>query len=129
MMISYLCIAFLGFLVFGLGLNVSIHRIKTRGRTHEELKNPHSPIARARVAHANACQYCPMLAVLLLLSQGPLAGVCGIAAVVSRYLHAFGFLGFAKAGPNPFLFAGATGTYLSGLVLSFVLLYRHMPLG
>ena len=127
MMISYLCTAFLGFLVFGLGLNVSLHRIKLRAKSHEELKNPHSSISRARVAHSNACQYAAMLAVLMLLTQGPLSGIFGITAVISRYLHAFGFLGFSKAAPNPFLFAGACGTYISGLALSTLLLYQHMP--
>lgn len=127
MTISYLCTAFLGFLVFGLGLNVSLHRMKLGKKSAEYLKNPHSPISRARTAHSNACQYCPMLAVLLVLGSNSLAGVFGIVAVVARYLHAFGFLAFPKAGPNPFLFAGATGTYLSGLALSLILLYEHMP--
>ena len=127
MMISYLCTAFLGILVFGLGFNVSLHRIRLREKSHQELKNPHSSISRARIAHSNACQYCAMLAVLMLLTQGPLSGIFGITAVISRYLHALGFLGFSKAGPNPILFAGASGTYVSGLALSLLLLYQHMP--
>ena len=127
MMISYLCTAFLGFLVFGLGFNVSLHRLKNRKKGLEVLKDPHSPISRARVAHSNACQYCAMLAVLLLLTQGPLSGIFGIVAVVSRYLHAFGFLAFSKAAPNPFLFAGAIGTYTSGLALSALLLFQNFP--
>lgn len=127
MMISYLCTAFLGLLVFGLGLNVSLNRMKSDDSGREALKNPKSPLFRARIAHSNACQYCPMFAILILLNQGSLAGIIAIAAVISRALHAFGFLGFTKA-PNPFIFAGATGTYLSGLALSLLLLFEHMPM-
>lgn len=126
-MISYLCTAFLGLLVFGLGLNVSLHRMKRREASREDLKDPRSALFRARIAHSNACQYCPMFVVLILLTEGSLAGIFGIAAVVARYLHAFGFLGFTKA-PNPFIFAGAAGTYLTGLALSLTLLIRHMPI-
>jgi uncharacterized protein len=126
MIMSYVCIAFLGFLVFGLGLNVSLHRMKTKSDP-VVLKNPSSPISRARVAHSNACQYAPMFSILILLNQEPLGGVLGIVAVLARYLHAFGFLAFPKAGPNPFIFGGAVGTYLSGLVLSLLLLYRYVP--
>ena len=68
-----------------------------------------------------------MFAVLILLNAEPLGGVLGIVAVVARYLHAFGFLALRKA-PNPFIFGGAVGTYLSGLALSALLLYRHMPM-
>ncbi len=125
---SYLCIAFLGLLVFGLGFNVSRHRLKTKSDP-ALLKNPSSPISRARLAHSNACQYAPMFAILILLNQEPLGGVLGIVAVIARYIHAFGFLAFSRVGPNPFIFGGATGTYLSGLGLSLLLLYRHMPTG
>jgi uncharacterized protein len=128
MMISYVCTAFLGLLVFGLGLNVSLNRMKSRDSAVDDLKNPSSSLFRARIAHSNACQYCPMFAVLILLNQGPMVGICAIVAVVARYLHAFGFLGFSKPGPNPFIFAGAAGTYLSGLALSLLLLFRHMPM-
>ena len=127
MFISYLCTAMLGFLVFGLGLLVSLNRLKSSS-VKDDLKNPSSRLSRTRIAHANACQYCPMLAVLLLLNQGPAVGVLGLVAVAARYIHAFGFLGFARVGPNPFLFTGAAGTYLSGLGLSLMLFWKYMPL-
>lgn len=126
-MVTYACTAFLGLLVFGLGLNVSLNRLKRKEKSREDLKNPESALFRARIAHSNACQYAAMLAILMLLNQGSLAGVFSITAVVSRYLHALGFLGFKKA-PNPFIFAGASGTYLSGLALSLILLYHHLPI-
>lgn len=78
------------------------------------------------MAHSNACQYAPMLALLILLNTNDLAGILGIVAVVSRYLHAFGFLAFTKPPPNPFVFGGALGTYLSGLGLSIMVLVEHL---
>lgn len=126
MNLPYLCVAFLGLLVFGLGLNVSLNRFRNK-TAREDLKDPSSLLFRARIAHSNAAQYAPMFAVLFLLNQGTLAGVFSILAVASRYTHAFGFLAFAKPGPNPFIFSGAVGTYLSGLALSMLLLLEHMP--
>jgi uncharacterized membrane protein YecN with MAPEG domain len=127
MIISYLCVAFLGLLVFGLGLNVSLHRIKTK-TAGEDIKNPTSGLFRARIAHSNAAQYCPMFAVLILLNQGSLATAFGLLAVVARYTHAFGFVAFPDPGRNLPRFWGAVGTYVSGLALSLILLFTHMPL-
>ena len=126
MNIPYLCTAFLGFLVFGLGLNVSLHRRRSSDSLSDQ-KTIWSPIFRARTAHSNACQYAPMFSVLILLNQGKIAAALAIVAVVARYLHAFGFIAFSKPGPNPFIYWGAVGTYLSGLGLSALLLAKHLP--
>lgn len=125
MFIPYVCVACLGLLVFALGLNVSLNRMRSSSQ-REDLKNPKSSLFRARLAHSNACQYCPMFCVLIALSDGNMGTAFGIVAVIARYLHAFGFLGFKKA-PNPFIFCGALGTYISGLALSLYLLYEYLP--
>lgn len=125
MMISYVCVAMLGFLVFGLGLNVSLNRMKGR-RSVGITDDPNDPLHRARVAHSNACEYCPMFAILILLSQGKVATILAILAVVSRYAHAFGILAFTLKKPNPFRYWGSAGTYTSGLLLAVTLLTKHL---
>ena len=73
-------------------------------------------------AHANAAEYVPVLAVLSLYlgAGGPAVWIewTMIAAAVSRYLVAIGFLACTTlARPHPLKALGALGTYLAGIAL------------
>jgi uncharacterized membrane protein YecN with MAPEG domain len=121
MHVAVISIALLGLLVFGLGLRVSL----MRGSTQTVIghgTDPTDPLHKMVRAHANATEYAPMLAVLMLIvgSRDPAAWMVWImvAATVSRYLHAAGMITCATlARPNPLRFAGALGTYVFGLAL------------
>ena len=122
------CTALLGGLVFGLGLLVSL----TRGNTNTVIGHAPDPTDRlhkAVRAHANAAEYAPMMAVLILLvgAHDPSTWMVWtfVAATASRYLHAVGMLTCATlAAPNPFRFVGALGTYLTGAALVVATLLR-----
>ena len=79
-------------------------------------------------AHANACEYVPILAILIyaLAASGSSGwgGVLFVGAVVVRYLHAAGMLmsGTLEHG-HPLRFAGAVGTYLIGLLLALAAVF------
>lgn len=127
MMISYVSIGLLAMLVFGLGLNVSLKRMSTQRSVgvEEDLK---CPLYRARVAHSNACEYCPMLAILIFVTSGSLGDAFALVAVAARYSHAVGILGFPMHKPNRFRYWGSVGTYGGGLALALTLLFQHLPL-
>jgi uncharacterized membrane protein YecN with MAPEG domain len=116
------CIGLLGLLVIGLGLRVSM----LRGSTSTAIgcnDDPTDPLHKAVRAHANACEYVPILAILIyaLASSGSSGwgGVLFVGAVIVRYLHAAGMLmSTTLAEGHPLRFAGAVGTYLVGLLLS-----------
>jgi hypothetical protein len=122
MRIAVLCAGLLGLLVFGLGMAVST----LRGRTNTVFGYKPDPTDRLHKmvrAHANAAEYAPMLAVLILLlgAQGPgrWLMVTFIVATISRYLHAIGMIMCKTLDrPDPLRFAGALGTYITGLVLA-----------
>jgi uncharacterized membrane protein YecN with MAPEG domain len=65
MMVSVVCSAILGLLLFGLDLYVSILRLVRRKIIGYEL-SPTDPLHRAVRAHANTTEYAPILAVLFL---------------------------------------------------------------
>jgi uncharacterized protein len=121
--LQIVCLALLGLLVFVLGANVTRHRA-IRGSTGNQM--PSDPADRmfiAQRAHGNATEYVPMLAVLILvcasLSDGWWVDALAVAAVVSRYLHAFGLLtAKTMATHGPVRDAGAIGTYLTGIALA-----------
>ncbi len=118
MTVAIVCTALLGLLVFGLGLLVSL----TRGNTNQAIGHGSDPTDRLHKlvrAHANAAEYAPMMAVLILLVGAHEPSTWMIwtfaAATASRYLHAVGMLTCATlAAPNPFRFVGALGTDLTG---------------
>jgi uncharacterized protein len=77
----------------------------------------------AQRAHGNAAEYVPTLAVLILvcatLSDGWWVDALAVAAVVARYLHAYGMLtSTTLASHGPVRDAGAMGTYLTGIALA-----------
>jgi uncharacterized membrane protein YecN with MAPEG domain len=115
------CIGLLGLLVIGLGLGVSLQR----GRTNRAIgysDDPSDPLHKWVRAHANACEYAPILAILIyaLASTGYTGwnGWLFEAAVLVRYLHAAGMiLSPTLEKGHPLRFAGALGTYAVGFVL------------
>jgi uncharacterized membrane protein YecN with MAPEG domain len=121
---AVICTALLGLLVFGLGLAVSL----TRGQTGTIIganPDPTDRLYKMVRAHANATEYAPMLAVLMLFigTHNPVAWIVWVMwiATVSRYLHAAGMIFCPTlAQPHPLRFIGALGTYLCGLILSVV---------
>ncbi len=121
MAIAIVCTAFLGLLVFGLGLMVSI----TRGNTNQisgYTADPTDRLYKLVRAHGNAAEYAPMMAVLVLLvgarQPAPWMIWTAVAATACRYLHAAGMITCASlARPNPLRFVGALGTYVTGLAL------------
>lgn len=121
---AIICTMLLGILVFGLGLLVSLGRGQTNTNIGHST-DPTDPLHKRVRAHANACEYAPMLAVLMLFigSREPSLWVewTMVLATVARYLHAGGMIFPATLDkPNPMRFAGALLTYVAGLVLCVV---------
>ena len=121
MYVAGTCVGVLGLLVFGLGLGVSL----ARGATNTVIgynPDPADRLYKLVRAHGNACEFNPMLAILILYlaSQDPAGWVAWvfIVAAASRVLHAAGMvLSPTLAKPQPLRFLGAVGTYVTGLVL------------
>jgi hypothetical protein len=128
MKVALVCTGFLGLLVFGLGFWVSA----TRGFTRTNIGHRDDPTDRLYKlvrAHANAAEYAPMLAVLMiaLASRGETGWVLWafVIVTIARYLHAAGMILSADlTRPQPLRFAGALVTYIGGIVLALVLLLR-----
>lgn len=120
------CAAALGLLLFGLGLAVSMTRLRG-GQTAGCATDPSDSLHKLVRAHGNTAEYAPMLAVLILFlgDRQPAAWVQGtmIAATACRYLLAAGIV-FPKtmAKPNPMRFMGASGTYAAGIALCVAML-------
>jgi len=126
MTVALVCTAFLGLLVFGLGLGVSTLRGSTSTNIGHQL-DPGDPLHKMVRAHGNATEYAPMLAILMLgiATRGatPWMVWTFVAATVFRYLHAAGMLLSPSLDrPQPLRFVGALGTYVAGLALVVALL-------
>lgn len=126
MTVALVCTAFLGLLVFGLGLGVSALRGSTSTNIGHKL-DPGDPLHKMVRAHGNATEYSPMLAILMLAIAGrgatPWMVWTFAAATLSRYLHAAGMvLSSSLDRPQPLRFVGALGTYVTGLLLVVALL-------
>ena len=126
MTVALVCTAFLGLLVFGLGLGVSALRGSTSTNIGHKL-DPGDPLHKMVRAHGNATEYSPMLAILMLAIAGrgatPWMVWTFAAATLSRYLHAAGMvLSSSLDRPQPLRFVGALGTYVTGLMLVVALL-------
>jgi len=123
---AIVCVALLGFLLFGLGFGVSM----ARGRTNTVIghsADPTDPLHKIVRAHGNTAEYAGMLAVLILLvgSRSPSTWAlwCMGIAVAARYLLAAGLiLAPTLAAPYPLRFVGALTTYLAGFALCVALL-------
>jgi uncharacterized membrane protein YecN with MAPEG domain len=123
---ALVCIALLGFLVFGLGFAVSM----SRGR-HETLSgssnDPADPLHKLVRAHGNTTEYAGILAILIYavgaMSPAAWALWCMGIATAGRYVLALGLvLSPTMAKPHPLRFVGALATYLAGFGLCIALL-------
>ena len=135
MAVALLSVGFLGLLVFLLGANVSRVRQSVAVTQREEEADPKSELRKAIRAHGNCIEYVPMLS-LMILALGLrlpilpewIAGFM-LVAVASRYVHAVGIItGDSIYHANNLKRLGAAGTYLSGLVLSIILIVRALAL-
>jgi uncharacterized protein len=135
MAVALLSVGLLGLLVFLLGANVSRERRSVTVTQHEAEADPTSTLRRAIRAHGNCIEYVPMLSLMILalglrlpLLPGWIAALM-LAAVASRYIHAVGILtGGSVHEANALKKIGAAGTYLTGAVLSVVLIVRAIAL-
>jgi uncharacterized membrane protein YecN with MAPEG domain len=119
------CVAFLGLLLFGLGLAVSVTRF--RGTMSYGEADPANFLHRLVRAHGNTAEFAPFLALLFLYfdAHRPSPTIVGIivAATICRCLLVIGLLAWpTMARPNPARFVGALGTYLCGTALCVALL-------
>ena len=128
---ALLSVGLLGLLVFLLGANVSRERRSVTVTQHEAEADPASSLRKAIRAHGNCIEYVPMLALMILAVglRSPLLptwiAVLMFAAVASRYIHAAGVLtGGSVYEGNAMKAIGAIGTYLTGVLLSGILVYR-----
>lgn len=117
---AIVCTALLAALVFGLGLNVSIHRGHAKSQLPTELDDP---LFVAQRAHGNAAEYVPLLAVLMLLvgSRHPAGWMIGVFYLVTagRFLHAFALIRTGDMGRATLLRHISSGTtYYGGLALA-----------
>jgi uncharacterized membrane protein YecN with MAPEG domain len=112
-----------------LALNVSLNRILSK-TSHGCSEDPNDPLYRAVVAHRNACEYGPLFCILIVVCQlayaPPWSVWLGPVAVVVRTMHAVGIVNFSLRKPNLFRRAGATFSYLLGLLLSGLILYTRL---
>ena len=135
MAFALLSVGLMGFLVFLLGINVSRERRSVTVTQHEAEADPRSPLRRAIRAHGNCIEYVPMLS-LMILALGlrmPILpwwiAALMITAVVARYIHAVGILtGESVHSATPLKQIGAVGTYLTGSILSVILIIRAASL-
>ncbi len=121
MHVAIVCTALLGLLVFGLGLRVSMMRGSTK-TNFGYTPDPSDRLYKMVRAHGNAAEYAPMLAILMLLvgGQHPSTWMVGtfVVATASRYAHAAGMILCRTLDEAHALrFAGALGTYVTGLLL------------
>ncbi len=136
MAIALLSVGLLGLLVFLLGANVSRERRSVTVTQHEAEADPTSALRKAIRAHGNCIEYVPMLSLMILaiglaipmlMSKWIVALM--LAAVASRYVHAAGILtGGSVHEANALKKIGAAGTYLTGLILSIILVVRALAL-
>jgi uncharacterized membrane protein YecN with MAPEG domain len=127
MNLAITCIGLLGLLVIGLGLGVSMQRRRTAvsiGYSDDPTDSLHKWVR----AHANACEFAPMLAILIYaLASSGYGGWNGwlyILAVAARYAHAAGMiLTPTLAEPHPLRFLGAVGTYAVGMLLALAAVF------
>jgi uncharacterized protein len=124
---ALVCIGLLAFLIFALGLAVSLTRGKTK-TNYGYSDDPTDTLHKLCRAHANAAEYVPILGLLMFVlatRSEPAAWVSWtmILATVSRYVHAVGVVAMPTLNrPNPLRFLGALGTYVTGIALTVALL-------
>ncbi|MEM8988439.1 MAG: MAPEG family protein [Pseudomonadota bacterium] len=133
---ALLSVGLLGILVFLLGANVSRERRSVAITQHEAEADPKSALRKAIRAHGNCVEYVPMLSLMILAIGLAIPALMStwivvlmFAAVASRYIHAIGILtGGSVYEANLLKQIGAAGTYLTGLILSAILVTRAVLL-
>ena len=129
-LVSVACLALLQIL---LALNCSLNRIMLK-KSHGCDEDPANSLYRAIVAHRNACEYGPILCILVLVCAGisamgiPLptwSAWLGPALVLIRVCHAAGILFFNLRRPNALRRLGAIGTYLLSILLCGLIVYSR----
>ncbi|MBX3169750.1 MAG: MAPEG family protein [Candidatus Eremiobacteraeota bacterium] len=128
--VSVACLAALQIL---LALNCSLNRIILK-RSHGCDEDPENSLYRAIVAHRNACEYGPILCILLLVcsviaamgSGMPAWAVwLGPAVVLVRVCHAASILLYSLRRPTILRRIGASGTYVLCLLLCGLIVYSR----
>jgi uncharacterized membrane protein YecN with MAPEG domain len=127
MQFAVFCIGMLGLLVVGLGFGVSMQR-RSSGTIIGCKDDPSDPLYKWMRAHGNACEFAPILAILIYAlastGHGGWNGWLYFAAVLFRYLHAAGMiLSPTLSQPQPLRFAGAVGTYTVGFLLALMAIF------
>lgn len=127
MNVALTCVGLLGLLVFALGIRVSLLRTSTNTLIGCST-DPADPLYKWIRAHGNACEFVPLLALLIYVvgmrGPGGFMKLVMVLAVLSRYLHAAGMVQSPSLDqPHNLRFAGALGTYITGLLLSLAVLF------
>ncbi len=137
MPITFVSVACLAALQILLALNCSLNRIILK-RSHGCDEDPENSLYRAIVAHRNACEYGPILCILLLVcamistygSGMPTWAVwLGPALVAVRVCHAASILMFSLRRPTIWRRIGAIGTYVLSLLLCALIVYSRFAGG
>lgn len=119
------CTAILGFLIFGLGVAISLLRFREH-RLTGSADDPANLLHRFVRAHGNTAEYAPFLAVLFLYlgahQPSALALWLMIGATAARVLLVLGLIAWPLNRENPLRFVGALGTYVAGAALCALLL-------
>ena len=125
MTVAIVCSALLGLLLMGLGFGVST----ARGRNEVLIghaTDPVDPVHKIVRAHGNTAEYAPMLAVLMLVAARfePATWVLWVMGIgtAARFLIVVGLMIGSLDKPNPFRFAGAALTYVTGIILAVYVL-------
>jgi uncharacterized protein len=119
------CIGLMALLVVVLGLRISLMRGSTNTIIGSST-DPCDPLFKWVRAHGNACEYVPILAIMIfaLASRGSSwwHSWLFIGAVAFRYSHAVGMITCDTLDkPHPLRFAGALGTYVVGILLALAM--------
>lgn len=132
--VSVACLAALQIL---LALNCSLNRIILK-RSHGCDEDPENSLYRAIVAHRNACEYAPILCILLLVCAMIAAMGSGLpawtvwlgpAVVLVRVCHAASILLYSLRRPTILRRIGAIGTYLLSFLLCGLIVYSRFAGG
>jgi hypothetical protein len=128
-----ICAASLVILTLLLAFWTSIQRTTSQTMAYGAPLEPTSAMAKAQRAHGNTAEYAALMIGLFLIvgfayqgrDLGGLVTWTIIAVTVSRFLHAIGFLICATLEkPHPLKAIGATVTYLGGLLLAGLSIFK-----
>ncbi|HYC56400.1 MAG TPA: MAPEG family protein [Candidatus Binatia bacterium] len=123
------CIGLLALLCMVLGLRVSMLR-RASSVSIGCSSDPTDPLHKFVRAHCNACEYAPILAILIFaLASGGATGITRwlfVLAVVFRYMHAVGMIVCQSLEQaHPLRFIGALGTYVVGILLAIGAIFQQ----